>query len=281
MVTSETVQIVQQSNGSVSPLVFGHDGEWWDSGMLVALIAAGFVALAVAFLTYCSITAHKREAAAASEALERYKSNNEGNVARAKEAGIAAGKAASDAQAVAATAQADTAKAQAEAAKANERAALLEREALELSLQLERTRATFAGRDLSEEQVEKLKIGLAGHHYNILLCFGADPEARMYALHWEAALTKAGQSVVLPLAPCGGMTYGGVRTDTALLYIRGRDARTITDEPLWKAVESMGFLMGFSSQPLVAGDDSDATIELPSWAPPTMYQLQMAAKPTK
>ena len=193
-------------------------------------------------------------------------------------------------------ARADTAKAQENAALANERtghlaleteglraqaaadqvkAAGLEREAAMLRLRLEKTRSAFAGRDLSDAQMEKLKVGLAGRRYRILLCYGADPEARIYAIKWEMALSRAGQSLVETTTPCGGMTFNGAGKGSPVLYVRDKDARSITDEPLWKAVESMGFILGFSSQSPVPNLDMeiDAAIELPSRAPPLISQI--------
>ncbi len=266
-----------------SPLFLGRDGEWWDFWLVLAGILAVIVAALAAAATIGSMKAHKREADTANAELKNYKAETDRRVREANTAGIAAGLAAADVQvavdhskAEIAKAQAEAAQANADAARANERAADLENRAANLRLQLEKTRASFASRQLTDQQIEKLKMGLSGYRYRILLCSGSDPEAKIYSANWQAALFKAGQQADRPLNPCGGMTYGGGKVDTVVLWIRGKDAQTITQEPLYKAIHEMGFVLGFSSEPNVPGGDYDASIEIPSWSPPSVSDLQRA-----
>jgi hypothetical protein len=118
------------TEAAVSTLLLGHDGEWWDGWMLVSLGIAAVVAAFVVAFTTGSVKVHKREAAAASAALERYKLETTGKVAEAASAGIAAGEKAGHAQSDVDAAKIElakqetlTARATAEAAKATERAA--------------------------------------------------------------------------------------------------------------------------------------------------------------
>jgi hypothetical protein len=76
-----------------SALVLGRSSDWWNGAMLISLGVAAFVALLVAAATTGAVIASKREAVAASNELDRYKSQaaiqiSEAN-ARALEAQVA------------------------------------------------------------------------------------------------------------------------------------------------------------------------------------------------
>jgi len=130
-------QTMNNTNAALSSLVLGHNGEWWDTFVIISLVFAIVVAGAVAAATAGSVVVHNREAEAArAEAA-----------ARIAEAGAAAAKANEGL----AKAQADIAAANAIAAQANEKA---ENERLE-RVKLE---AQIAPRRLSAEQ-ERVMLG--------------------------------------------------------------------------------------------------------------------------
>lgn len=117
----------------------GHNSDWWNAAMVVALLLAFLAAGLVAAATAGVIVIQKREAASAKEDLEKYKTSVAGQVAEARVEGINAGKAAGDANL--------------KAAQANEKAAEATRQAAEAELALAQYRA---GRSLTNEQRERL-----------------------------------------------------------------------------------------------------------------------------
>lgn len=126
----ETPQQMNANGATASTLLLGYNGDWWDFWMLFSIGLVALVAAAVGAFTVGSVMVHKREAAAASAELERYKSETAGKVAEATTAGIAAGEKAGHAQTDVDAAKVDlarqealTAGATAVAAKATERAA--------------------------------------------------------------------------------------------------------------------------------------------------------------
>jgi len=86
-------ETIDSTKAAASTLFLGHNGEWWDFSLIVAGILVTLAALAAVVATAGSIVAHKREAAAADLALEKFKLETEGKIsesnARAKEAELA------------------------------------------------------------------------------------------------------------------------------------------------------------------------------------------------
>jgi hypothetical protein len=65
---------MNETNAAASTAaLLGHTGDWWDFWMICSLAAAAFIAFFIVFFTAGSVMVHKREAAAASAELERYK----------------------------------------------------------------------------------------------------------------------------------------------------------------------------------------------------------------
>lgn len=64
--------------------MFGHNSDWWNAALLIALGATVLAAVAVAFTTYAVINTQKREAIASAQEFERYKIGVEERVADAK-----------------------------------------------------------------------------------------------------------------------------------------------------------------------------------------------------
>jgi len=102
--------------------VLGHDADWWNGAVVVALVLAIAAACAVAATTFAVITAQKREALVAKADFERYKASVALHVAEARNEGIEAGKAAAGADVKAAEAHKGAAEANARAAAAREKA---------------------------------------------------------------------------------------------------------------------------------------------------------------
>jgi hypothetical protein len=93
------------------------------------------------------------------------------------------------------TNEASTARALADAAKANERAATLDKEALELKLELAKRTQPLVARGVSRAQIEILKSSFAGRNLTIGFMFPTtDLEVVRYAEDLERALTEAGVS---------------------------------------------------------------------------------------
>jgi len=92
-VTPRMTETIDSTKAAASTLFLGHNGEWWDFSLIVAGILVTLAALAAVVATAGSIVAHKREAAAADLALEKFKLETEGKIsesnARAKEAELA------------------------------------------------------------------------------------------------------------------------------------------------------------------------------------------------
>jgi len=83
-------ETIDSTNAAASTLFLGQNGEWWDFWLIASVLFAALAAIAIGVTTAGAIVSHKREAAAAEEALERYKLNTEGKIsdstARAAEA---------------------------------------------------------------------------------------------------------------------------------------------------------------------------------------------------
>ncbi|WP_315801165.1 hypothetical protein [Bradyrhizobium sp. SZCCHNS3002] len=74
---------INSTNAATSTLFLGHNGEWWDFWLIISVIAAAVAAAAIGVSTAGSIISHKREAASAEEALERYKLGTREQIAEA------------------------------------------------------------------------------------------------------------------------------------------------------------------------------------------------------
>lgn len=90
-------ETIANANAATSTLFLGHNGEWWDSWLIISVIAAALVATAIGVTTAGSIISHKREGLAAEAALDQYKLTVDAKVADAKTEGIEAGKTAGNA----------------------------------------------------------------------------------------------------------------------------------------------------------------------------------------
>jgi hypothetical protein len=67
-------ETIANANAAASTLFLGHNGEWWDSWLIVSGIAAALAAAAIAVTAAGSIISHKREARSAEKALEQERS---------------------------------------------------------------------------------------------------------------------------------------------------------------------------------------------------------------
>ncbi|HEX4410580.1 MAG TPA: hypothetical protein VH206_17550 [Xanthobacteraceae bacterium] len=162
-------ETIQSANAAASTLFLGHNGEWWDFWLIVSVVFASLAAIAIGISTTGSIVSHKREAAAAEVALDRFKLITEGKIADANAAGD--------------TAKADAERARAEAAKATEQAAKIEQAA--------------AWRVLSADSKFKLMSRLQNGSGRVEISYPAnDPEALYLAAQIEAVFKKinAGKS---------------------------------------------------------------------------------------
>ena len=99
MADDESSTEVSNTISAVSTLFWGLDGETWDGFLIYAVAAATLAAGAIGVSTLGSVTAHKREAAAAALRAEHFKTEAAGRVADATKAGIEAGERAGHAQA--------------------------------------------------------------------------------------------------------------------------------------------------------------------------------------
>lgn len=141
-------ETISNANAAASTLFLGHSGEWWDSWLIISVIAAAMVATAIGITTAGSIISHKREARSADKALEAYKLTVDAKVADAKKEGIEAGRTAGDALV---------------------RAAELEKEAANLRLELARLstpRVRLITPEAAATLVERLKP-FAGTKFDI------------------------------------------------------------------------------------------------------------------
>ncbi|WP_298256164.1 hypothetical protein [Bradyrhizobium sp.] len=73
-------ETIASANAAASTLFLGHNGEWWDSSLILAVIFAALAGVAVGITTAGSIVSHKRETSAAEDALEKYKLETGGKI---------------------------------------------------------------------------------------------------------------------------------------------------------------------------------------------------------
>jgi hypothetical protein len=180
-------------------LLLGQDGSWWDFWMLISVGAVALAGLSVLIFTAGSVIVHKREAASASAALERYELETAGKVADAKAEGIAAGRAAGDANLQASNANERASQADERSTKANERTAALEKEAALANERTAEVMKAAAWRQLDDRQKAMISAALAQRKGRVRIMWIANgPESLGLATqidelfnreHWEVALS--------------------------------------------------------------------------------------------
>jgi len=83
-------ETIDSASAAASTLFLGHTGEFWDFWLIASVVVAALSAIAIGVTTAGSIVSHKREAAAAEDALDRFKLETEKKIsesnARTKEA---------------------------------------------------------------------------------------------------------------------------------------------------------------------------------------------------
>ena len=147
---------ISSANAAVSTFFLGHNGEWWDFWLIVAVIFAALSAGAIGIATAGSIVSHKRKALAAEVALEHFKLETEGKIS-----------------------------------DSNARAALAEKGAAEAALELAKFKSP---RTLTEIQQTAITEGLkqfAGTRYDAGIGPAGDPEPLYLLRSIAASLAKA------------------------------------------------------------------------------------------
>jgi hypothetical protein len=76
-------ETIDSANATASSLFLGHNGEWWDFWLIISLVFVALAAIAAGVTTAGSIFSHKREAAAAEAALDRFKLDTEQKISEA------------------------------------------------------------------------------------------------------------------------------------------------------------------------------------------------------
>jgi hypothetical protein len=83
-------ETIDSASAAASTLFLGHSGEFWDFWLIASVVVAALAAIAIGVTTTGSIVSHKREAATAEDALDRFKLETEKKIsesnARTKEA---------------------------------------------------------------------------------------------------------------------------------------------------------------------------------------------------
>ncbi len=77
-------ETIDSASAAASTLFLGHNGDWWDFWLIISLIGVAIAAIAAGVTTTGSIVSHKREAAAAEDALDRYKLNTAKEISEAQ-----------------------------------------------------------------------------------------------------------------------------------------------------------------------------------------------------
>lgn len=77
-------ETIESANAAASTLFLGHNGEWWDLWLIVAVGLAALAGIAIGITTTGSIVSHKREAESAREALERFKLDTKDKISDAE-----------------------------------------------------------------------------------------------------------------------------------------------------------------------------------------------------
>lgn len=219
----------------ISALFLQRDGEWWDAGMLFALVVAGLVALIVALFTYGSIKAHKREAAVSDKELADYKNAADQRMIDARE---------------------EIAKAQARAAEANARAEEARSEANQANLKLEETKLKLnqlQSVDLyPKERIDRLIVALREispkSEYVIPAFESNNTEAQHRAYQLVEAFSKAGFKRALG---SGASDEFKSRNDKGeIIIINYSDETEDESEKILTAFRSVGFESSKKRRPL-------------------------------
>lgn len=206
-------ETIASANAAASTLFIGHNGEWWDSSLILAVVFAAIAGIAVGITTAGSIVSHKREAAASDEALARYKL--------------------------------DTAK---DIADANERAADANQKAEQERLDRLRLEASVAPRsiDVAKQQMLAMRWrGLAGKKVSVT-SYSLDGEGAGLASQIMATLKAAGVDVEdrrASVMPMGGFSLG--------VHVTGQDAATAS--LIRNGIASAGIVVAPSGTPQGAG----------------------------
>jgi hypothetical protein len=196
-----------------SILFLGQTGEFWDLCVLISLGCAIIVAVAVAISTAGSVAAHRREARAAEQALDRFKTETAGKVADATKAGIAAGETAGNANVV--------------AAQANERAATA-------NLEAERLKEQLGWRDVTLDQAKAIAEALNGRSMRLAFHWTlGDAEGSMFVHKLAHAFQLAGCEIV------GGGAVGYFGQERYGVEVDGSDAGEV--QAVKGALEAAGY----------------------------------------
>jgi hypothetical protein len=186
----------------------------WNNIMVGALWVAAVAAVAVVVATRVSIDLGMRETAQAQAELDRYKASAEAKVAEARQEGLAAGRAAADANTRAAEANEQAARAQLELAHTNERLLQEQRRLADARWRLERVERGVMPRGISAQQaqaiVERLRAIRSLGSVDIVTVDSR--ETLIFAARVMTILRDAGIEVrmtVGPPVPDGTILYAG------------------------------------------------------------------------
>ncbi|HEV2628619.1 MAG TPA: hypothetical protein VGV41_08245 [Pseudolabrys sp.] len=138
-------ETMANANAAASTLFLGHNGDWWDSWLVIFAVIAGVAATAAGVMTAGSIISHKREAVEAEKALGKYK--------------LETGK---------------------QIADANERAAKAEERAADAKLALEKYKAPRSFKP-SDEETQSFRA-FSGSPFDISINTEPEPEALAYQI---------------------------------------------------------------------------------------------------
>lgn len=198
MVTPPMTETIASANAAASTLFLGHNGEWWDSALILFAVIAGLAATAVGITTAGSIISHKREAAAAEVALEKYKLDTGKQISEANAAGDAA--------------KTVAAKANEAVALANERAAALEKEAEQARLEQERLKSLVQWRTITDPQGDAMVAVLKPliSKKIILATMANDPEATTFGIVFANVFHAAGWSIRHETRTYGATVFLGI-----------------------------------------------------------------------
>lgn len=186
--------------------MWGLDLETWNN-IIVGFLALGAIsAVIVGVATYVSFQLQKQETASAQTALAKYQLETAGKVADATTAGIAAGKAAGNAQAAADDAHVKLKQAEATIAQANARAAEANQTAETERLERLKLEARLAPRGLSAVQAARLTDAarrLTGIEVDLIAYPDMGTDVPELARQVEVALFGGGM-VAKTFTPMGG-----------------------------------------------------------------------------
>ena len=252
--TTPKPQTTNSTSVANSTLFWGHNGGWWDTGVVLSLVCAILVAMGVALFTAGAVTVHKREAKAAEDALDRYKveagtkiaaSNATAEGAKADAAGAHALGVKSQADLV--TAQAAIADAEARALEAGERTEKLRAINVRMQTALMPRELVMQSRNGDEvirserfREVEKYKGTL------VLIQSVPDFEAKTLANGIANTLNRAGWTAVVTEESVSHIPSGLIWEGVQLLTLepspwsgmRAGETPKMTQHPLTRAGEA-------------------------------------------